>query len=72
MCLSIPVKILELKKGKVVVDYMGGKREMDSQLIKDIKIGDYAIISNGFLIKKVSVKETEEIFKIINTKKEEI
>lgn len=72
MCLSVPVKILELKKGKVVVDYMGEKREMDSQLIKDIKIGDYAIISNGFLIKKVSTKETEEIFNIINIKKEGI
>lgn len=72
MCLAIPVKVLELKNNKAIVDYMGEKREVDSQLIKGIEIGDYAIISNGFLIKKVSAKEAEEIFKIINPKKEEI
>jgi len=70
MCLAIPVKVLELKNNKAIVDYMGEKREMDSQLIKDIEIGDYAIISNGFLIKKVSAKEAEEIFEIIKPKEE--
>ena len=65
MCLAIPIKVLELKNNKAIVDYMGEKREVDSQLIKDIEIGDYAIISNGFLIKKVSAKEAEEIFNII-------
>lgn len=65
MCLAIPIKVLELKNNKAIVDYMGEKREMDSQLVKDIEIGDYAIISNGFLIKKISAKEAEEIFKII-------
>jgi len=70
MCLAIPVKVLELKNNKAIVDYMGEKREVDSQLIKDIEIGDYAIISNGFLIKKVSAKEAEEIFNIIKPKEE--
>jgi len=65
MCLAIPIKVLELKNNKAIVDYMGEKREVDSQLVKDIEIGDYAIISNGFLIKKVSAKEAEEIFNII-------
>jgi hydrogenase expression/formation protein HypC len=65
MCLAIPVKVLELKNNKAIVDYMGEKREMDSQLIKEIEIGDYAIISNGFLIKKVSAKEAEETLNII-------
>jgi hydrogenase expression/formation protein HypC len=65
MCLAIPVKVLELKNNKAIVDYMGEKREVDSQLIKGIEIGDYAIISNGFLIKKVSAKEAEETLNII-------
>ena len=68
MCLSIPAKILKIKNNKAIVDYLGEEREMDGQLIKDIKIGDYAIASNGFLVKKISAQEAEEIFNIIRRK----
>jgi hydrogenase expression/formation protein HypC len=68
MCLSIPAKILKIKNNKAIVDYIGEEREMDGQLIKDIKIGDYAIVSNGFLVKKISAKDAEEIFKTIRRK----
>jgi hydrogenase assembly chaperone HypC/HupF len=66
MCLSIPVKILEVKNNKAITDFNGKKEEVDTELVKDIKIGDYAIISNGFIIKKISAEEAEEIFKVIN------
>ena len=65
MCLSIPVKIISIKNNKGVVDFNGDEKEVGLDLVKDIKVGDYAIISNGFLIKKVSAEEAEEIFKII-------
>jgi hydrogenase expression/formation protein HypC len=68
MCLAIPAKILKIKNNKAIVDYLGEEREMDGQLIKDIKIGDYAIASNGFLVKKISAQEAEEIFNIIRRK----
>jgi hydrogenase expression/formation protein HypC len=69
MCLSIPVKIISIKNNKAVVDFNGEKKEVGLDLIKDIKVGDYAIISNGFLIKKVSAEEAERIFEILNPKK---
>ena len=65
MCLTIPAKIISLEKGKAIVDFVGKKEEVDTQLIK-VKVGDYVMVSNGFAIKKVSKKEAEEIFKIIN------
>jgi hydrogenase assembly chaperone HypC/HupF len=70
MCLSIPVKILEVKNNKAITDFNGKKEEVDTELVKDIKIGDYAIISNGFIIKKISAEEAEEIFKAINPARE--
>jgi hydrogenase assembly chaperone HypC/HupF len=70
MCLSIPVKILELKKNnKAIADFgpakngVNKKEEVDTQLVEDIKIGDFALISNGFIIKKIPPNEAEEIFK---------
>ena len=69
MCLTIPAKILEIKKNnKAVADFgpsssrVNKKQEVDTQLVKDIKKGDYGLISNGFLIKKISAREAEEIF----------
>lgn len=65
MCLTIPVKIVSLEKHKATVDFAGKKQKVDIQLVDNIKKGDYALISNGFIIKKVSAKEAKEILKTI-------
>lgn len=74
MCLSIPAKILEIKKNnKAIADFnpateggAGAKKvEVDTQLVKDIKAGEFALISNGFVIKKIPANEAEEILKEI-------
>lgn len=67
MCLSIPAKILEIKNdNKAVADFQGRREEIDLQLVRGIaKKGDYGLVSNGFLIKKISAKEAEEILNII-------
>ena len=78
MCLSIPAKILEIKdNNKAVADFPSTslkvsrkKQEVDSQLVDNIKVGDYALISNGFIIKKIEPKEAQEIIKIINPEEE--
>ena len=67
MCLTIPAKILEIKKNnKVIADFNGKKQEVDRQLINNLKTGDYALISNGFIFKKISTNEAKKILKIIN------
>jgi len=70
MCLSIPIKILEIKNNKAIADFMGKKEEFGIDLVKDIKVDDYALASNGFIVKKISAEEAEEILKIIKPKKE--
>lgn len=65
MCLAIPVKILSIKNNKAIADFNGRKEKVDIQLVKDIQINDYALISNGFIIKKIPAQEAEETFKIL-------
>lgn len=65
MCLSIPVKILSIKNNKAIADFNGRKEKVDIQLVKDIQINDYALISNGFIIKKIPQKEAKEILNIV-------
>lgn len=65
MCLGIPIKILKIKNNKAVAEAMGGNKEFSTELVKNIKPNDYALVSNGFIIKKISAKEAEKIFNII-------
>lgn len=63
MCISIPAKVISVKKDKAMVDFVGKKQKIDTQLVK-VKVGDYVIVSNGFVIKKVNKKEAKEILKV--------
>ena len=67
MCLTIPAKVISLEKDKAMVDFVGKKQKVDTQLTK-VKVGDYVIVSNGFVIKKVEPKEAQEILKILKEK----
>lgn len=60
MCLTIPAKVVSIKGSKAVVDFVGKQQKVDTQLVK-VGVGDYVIVSNGFVIKKVNKKEAEEI-----------
>lgn len=66
MCLSVPAKILKVKDKKAIVDSFGKNIEVGLDLVKDVKKGDYGLISNGFMLKKISTNEAEEILKILN------
>jgi hydrogenase expression/formation protein HypC len=68
MCLSVPIRILKIENNKAIANFMGKKEEFDIGLVPDIKIDDYALASNGFIIKKISAGDAEEIFNIINPK----
>ena len=67
MCLTIPAKVISVEKNKAKVDFASKKEQVDTQLVK-VKVGDYVMVSNGFVIKKVNKKEAEEILKILKQK----
>ncbi len=60
MCLAIPMRIVEIRGEKGVVEAGGVKREVGLQLLKDFKIGDYVIVHAGFAIEILDEKEAEE------------
>lgn len=72
MCLSIPVKILEIKNNKAIVNLGSENKELDISLVPETKEGDYCLISNGFVVKKISQQEAEEIFNILNPANSEV
>ena len=65
MCLSIPGKIKSAKKGFFEIDYGFEKRTVKKSLIK-IKAGDYVLVQNQMIIKKIPQKQAIETLKLIN------
>lgn len=65
MCLATPVKVTKLKKDRAVVDALGEKMEVDVNLLRSVKVGDYLLAKGELAIQKLSSQEAEEILKLI-------
>ena len=64
MCLAIPYKVISVKDKKIIVDGMDQKKEVAGSLLK-IKVGDYVILQNNFIIRKISKKSAKEVLNLI-------
>lgn len=62
MCLTIPQKIIRLKKNKAI-DEQG--RALDASLVS-VKTGDWVLEQNGIIIKKISKKQTKGILDLMS------
>ena len=65
MCIATPVKITKLKKDKAVVDALGEQMEVDTSLLKGVKVGDYLLAKGELAIQKLSPEDAEEILKLV-------
>ena len=67
MCLSIPYKINKIKGKKALVDSFNKKnREINLNLLKNAKVGDWILALNNFAIQKIKAKEAEQIINLYN------
>ncbi len=64
MCFAIPGKVIHVYDDEVIVAYGKEKRNAQASLIK-VKIGDYVIISEGFIIRKIPEKDALEAINLI-------
>jgi hydrogenase expression/formation protein HypC len=66
MCFAIPGKVIEIKGEDVVVDYQVEKRNVKN-LMDDLQVGDFVVVSSGFVIKKVPEKEALEAINLLTS-----
>lgn len=64
MCLTHPVKIVEIKNGLAKI--YGKDLEIKTALVPDAKVGDWVLINANLAIKKITAKEAKEIRKLYN------
>lgn len=64
MCLAIPVKITAIKNKKIIIKEAGQDKSVSGSLIQT-KVGDYVILQNNFVVRKIDKKSAEEIINLI-------
>lgn len=65
MCLAVPMKVVERKGDRGIVELEGVTREVALHFV-DAQVGDYVLIHAGFAIQKLdeqSALETLELFR---------
>jgi hydrogenase expression/formation protein HypC len=67
MCLAIPGKIIQKRRGhRGVVSFKGVKKEVSLELVPEAKVGDYVTVHTGFAIGILERAEAERTVKILN------
>lgn len=60
MCLTIPKKVIEIKKDTVIVENPAGDKQKVKSIVK-IKVGDSVLTQNNIIIQKITKKQAQEI-----------
>lgn len=66
MCLSIPVRIVEIEGDTARVSAGGTIFTAGMQLVQDANPGDYVLLHAGFAIQKISDEEASEILSLLD------
>ena len=65
MCLSIPGKVKSVSKKGIVVDYETTKATIFNSVVDNVKKGDWVLVENKFITRKLSNAQAKEFFNII-------
>jgi hydrogenase expression/formation protein HypC len=65
MCLSVPAKVLEVRRGKAVVESRGWTREVDASLVTPA-VGDYVLIQMGVVLEVMDREAALETLRVLD------
>lgn len=63
MCYAIPGKVIDISGRTATVDYFGERRKAYVDLLENVAVGDNVYAQGGFLIRKISQQEADEVLK---------
>jgi len=65
MCLTIPAEVIKLKKSKAIIKDFEGKKEINTILVPDLRVGDWLLYISDKAVKKISKSEAKEIIELL-------
>ena len=67
MCLAVPMRVLEVKGNKALVEQEGVSKQVRVDFIDGLQPGEYVLIHAGFAIERIRPDEAEETLRLIRT-----
>ena len=67
MCVGLSSKVVSVKDGTAVIDASGAKREVSSDLLDELEVGDYVMVHAGVAIAKITQSEEDEAEDVMET-----
>lgn len=64
ICLTIPKKVVEIKKDTIIVETPIGARQEVKSIVK-LSAGDFCLTQQNVAVQKISKKEAKEILNLI-------
>ncbi len=65
MCISVPMKVLEINGQRGIADIGGMSREIDLRFLSQVEVGDYVIVHAGFALQRLDQNEAEETLSLL-------
>ena len=65
MCLAVPGKIVECENDRAVVDLNGNRVRISTQLLEEVKVGDWVLLHAGFAIQKLDEEEAKKTWEVL-------
>lgn len=66
MCLGVPGKVVEVNTAdqRAVIETMGVKRQVGTQLVEEVQPGDYLMVHAGYAIEKINTGLALEMIRL--------
>lgn len=65
MCLAIPGRITAINDGIYTVKYPTPEVKIENSIIKNLKVGDWVIVQNKFIVQHLTDQQAQEFFKLL-------
>lgn len=65
MCVGLPARVEEINDGTAKVNVSGATREIPTDFIENLAVGDYVMIHAGIAIARITAEEAEETISIM-------
>jgi hydrogenase expression/formation protein HypC len=65
MCLAIPMRVRKISQDFAQVESAKVVRQVNIQLLPELKAGDYVIVHAGFAIERLDPQQAKETLRIV-------